>query len=68
MNKRILSFTALAAVAALTLGMKPQSSGPVKEGEAVDYTFRTEVVNGMGVQTLAALRGKPVLVEFWGTR
>ena len=68
MSKRILGFAALAAVAALTLGMKAQSAGAIEEGEAVDYTFRTEVVNGMGLQTLAALRGRPVLIEFWGTK
>jgi hypothetical protein len=40
----------------------------VEVGESLSYEFSTPMVNGMGVGSLEELRGKPVLVEFWGTR
>ncbi len=43
----------------------PQTSGV---GDEVSYTFSKPPLNGMGVTSLDDLRGKPVLVEFWGTR
>lgn len=42
------------------------ASAQIKEGDQPDFTFRSPVQNGMGVKSLADLRGKPVLVEFWG--
>jgi hypothetical protein len=42
------------------------ASAQFAEGAQPEYTFRSEVQNGMGVKSLADLRGKPVLVEFWG--
>jgi hypothetical protein len=41
---------------------------PPAEGSVVDYRFSTAPVNAMGSKSLADLRGKPVLVDFWGTR
>jgi hypothetical protein len=38
------------------------------EGAKVDYRFSTAPVNALGLKSLAELRGKPVLVDFWGTR
>jgi hypothetical protein len=38
------------------------SDGPKK------YSFRTPPVNSLGLKSLADLRGRPVLVDFWGTR
>ncbi len=40
----------------------------VPEDEAVEYRFRAALDNGRGVTSLADLRGKPVLIDFWGTR
>mgnify|MGYP001374159051 CR=1 FL=1 len=37
-------------------------------GAKVDYRFSTAPVNALGLKSLAELRGKPVLVDFWGTR
>jgi len=37
-------------------------------GESTRYTFRNAPVNSMGVKSMADLRGKPVLIDFWGTR
>lgn len=32
------------------------------------YTFHTPPANSLGVRSLADLHGKPVLIDFWGTR
>jgi hypothetical protein len=32
------------------------------------YTFRTPPANSGGLKSLEHLRGKPVLIDFWGTR
>jgi hypothetical protein len=55
------------ALAAVALAA-PQASADVKIGDSPNYTFREAPVNSMGVKSLKDLRGKPVLVEFWGTR
>lgn len=43
---------------------QPASAG----GAKVDYRFSTPPVNAAGITSLAELRGKPVLIDFWGTR
>ncbi len=40
----------------------------IEVGTTAEYTFQTAPVNAMGVKSLEDLRGKPVLVEFWGTK
>ncbi len=55
----------LAAAALLPL---LAASPATLEDTAVSYTFRSPVVNGMGLEKLEDLRGKPVFIEFWGTR
>ena len=59
---------AVAGLGLITLSLKPAGPAGVEVGESVSHTFRTEIVNGMGTKTLESLRGKPVLVEFWGTK
>lgn len=54
----------LLSSAALVLA--PQAAAQVEVGDQPQYTFRSPLQNGMGVTELADLRGKPVLVEFWG--
>ncbi len=39
---------------------------PTDTIETVDYTFRELPIHSMGVKSLAELRGKPVLIDFWG--
>ena len=41
--------------------------GATRAGEGESYTFSKAPVNSMGVKCLEDLRGKPVLVDFWGT-
>jgi hypothetical protein len=38
------------------------------DGESKGFAFGTAPVNSMGVKSMAELRGKPVLIDFWGTR
>lgn len=45
-----------------------QTSAGVQVGEVQTHTFATPLWNSMGVSSLEDLRGKPVLVDFWGTR
>ncbi|MCA8980921.1 MAG: hypothetical protein H6831_06620 [Planctomycetes bacterium] len=59
---------ALVAVAALAVGMASPSPEGVEVGEKISYTFREPMLNAMGITKLEDLRGKPVIVEFWGTR
>lgn len=54
------ALAALAAVAA--------APGTRSGGESTSFTFRTAPVNSMGVKSMADLLGKPVLIDFWGTR
>ena len=68
MNKWVQVAAATAVVGA-ALGMStPRTAEGVEIGDVVNYTFREMPINGMGVQHLEELRGKPVFVEFWGTR
>jgi len=66
--------TALAALVALPLaaipfatGMTPALDG-VELGEKVEYTFRSPVLGAMGASSMSEFLGKPVLIDFWGTR
>lgn len=42
--------------------------GVIRVGDLARYKWRAPLVNGLGVTSLEDLRGKPVLVDFWGTR
>ncbi len=44
------------------------SAGTVQLDDVPSYTFRSFPVNSLGAKSLADLRGRPVLVEFWGRR
>jgi len=58
------------ALAALFFGWSAPAALPatLEVGDSADYTFGKPLANGMGITSLAELRGKPVLVEFWGYR
>ena len=65
---RILTTTTLSlAVAALSASALPAQDG-VQPGDKPEYTWRSELFNGMGASSLADFRGKPVLIDFWGTK
>ena len=67
--KTLLISTAVLATAGLPLmaaGSTVQEQ--VQVGSNPSYSFRNAPMNSMGVKSLEDLQGKPVLVEFWGTR
>ena len=42
--------------------------GAARGGESAEsYVFGTAPVNAKGLKGMADLRGKPVLIDFWGT-
>ena len=56
-----------AGLASAVLGAVALTTGARSGGESTRYTFSTAPVNSMGVKSMADLRGKPVLIDFWGT-
>jgi len=40
----------------------------VEVGDKPTYQFHEAPTNSLGIKSLDELKGKPVLVEFWGTR
>jgi hypothetical protein len=57
------------AIAAAILASGPATAQNVaKVGDKPTYAFQQPLVNGQGVKSLADLQGRPVVVEFWGTR
>lgn len=68
---RRTGFLAAAALASASLSMGGGASAQVSTGDVPSYTFRAPVVGGLearGLSRLEDLRGRPVLVEYWGTR
>ncbi len=57
-------FTGIAASALLSDSALAQ----VGVGAKPAYSFRESPTNSMGITSLEDLKGKPVLIEFWGTR
>ena len=43
-------------------------SSQIKVGDIPEYTFKSVPFNSLGITSLADFQGKPVFVEFWGTR
>lgn len=62
---RALGSTALAA---LLVGGVAAAQSVAKVGSKMSHTFQQPLQNSQGIKSLADLQGKPVVVEFWGTR
>ncbi|MGB0954349.1 MAG: hypothetical protein ACPG31_14115 [Planctomycetota bacterium] len=58
------------AVTAAAVAFSPAAAaqGTVQVGDAPEYQLGAKTFNSMGAAAAADFRGKPVLVEFWGTR
>lgn len=56
-------FTAL-----LVIGAAATAQSEHQTGDTPSYNFSKPLVNGRGVSSLEDLRGRPVLIDFWGTR
>lgn len=57
-----LACAAIASSAALTR-VAPAATSP---GDAAEFAFREDPVNARGFKSLADLRGKPIVIDFWG--
>ncbi|MEW6355240.1 MAG: TlpA disulfide reductase family protein [Planctomycetota bacterium] len=66
MDKRTVAVIALVVLIAAVFAMR-RSGGRVGGGKAAPEISLTGVANAEEVPTLANLRGKPVLLEFWAT-
>jgi len=53
----------LLAPAVLAAAFTPGASA---QGKLTEHTFTRAPVNSMGIKSLAELRGKPVVIDFWG--
>jgi hypothetical protein len=42
------------------------SAASVPAGSAENYSFREPPLNSLGIKSLAELRGKPIVIDFWG--
>jgi hypothetical protein len=62
------AWSSLAALAAVAFAPCAAAQNVAKVGDRITYTFQQPMANGQGVKSFADLQGKPVLVEFWGTR
>lgn len=54
----------LLAPAALLLNQEQKGA---QIGDVIDYTFQSEPIGRAGIASMGDLRGKPVLIDFWGT-
>lgn len=54
--------------AALCVAFSSAGDSNAAAGDSGSYRFQKAPVNSMGVKSMAELRGKPVLIDFWGTR
>jgi len=55
----------LSAIVAIALGIPPAAAIPAGD-EAADYKFREPPLNSLGIKSLAEMRGKPIVIDFWG--
>ncbi len=62
-----LAVASAAWIASFTSVVSAPAGAAARDG-AKDYKFQTPPIGSFGVQSLAELRGKPVLIDFWGTR
>ena len=42
------------------------SSASVPSTSGAEYKFREPPLNSLGLKSLADLRGKPIVIDFWG--
>lgn len=65
------AFAGAAALATLVLtdnGSATAAQDGIQVGEVAAYQFRAAPTNARGIRSLDDLRGRPVLIDFWGTR
>lgn len=68
MRSRVALGIAAIAVAFASAGTaSAQQDRVAKVGAKMSYSWQKPLTNGQGVKSLADLKGRPVVVEFWGT-
>lgn len=60
------SLALLAGVLSTTVPARASSSA--NDEDPVKYRFSKPLIDGLGVSSMADLRGKPTLIDYWGTR
>jgi hypothetical protein len=55
-------------LAGAVLAAAPSLEAQIAVGDQPTFSFREAVFNGMGATSLADFQGKPLLIDFWGTR
>ena len=58
-------FSMLAATTLVAIGVAARSVNTPGDS-AADFKFRESPVNALGIRGIADLRGKPILIDFWG--
>lgn len=59
---------ALPFLAAVLAAPALAAQATVVPGDLPEYTWRSDLFQGDAASSLADFRGKPVLVDFWGTK
>lgn len=68
MNTKTSLVTGILSVSALFApALAAQGPETVQVGSKPSYSFNEDLMFGQGVSSLADLRGKPTMIEFWGT-
>ena len=60
MNKTVAAFSFAASIAALA------SFRPAPADDGANFKFSKPPVNSMGIAGMDDLRGKPIVIDFWG--
>ncbi len=64
----LLALPTIATTSSPAVGTNAIVAGAPDVGALVDYKFNSAPMNSAGLTSLADLRGRPVLIDFWGTR
>ncbi len=63
----MLRFVALPILAA-ALAAPAVAQSTVMPGDQPEYSWHSDLFQGSGALSLEDFRGKPILVDFWGTK
>jgi hypothetical protein len=64
MKLSLLSIAVASVV--VVVGALLTSSAALEGGGIVEYKFSSPPLHALGIQSMAELRGKPVVIDFWG--
>ncbi|MDA1259180.1 MAG: hypothetical protein O3A20_01015 [Planctomycetota bacterium] len=64
----MLTRLALPLLAATLAAPALAAQSTVSAGDQPEYSWHTDLFQGSAATSLADFRGKPILVDFWGTK